>query len=385
MKGKSTIVFVNQSSGYLMIDIIAAFRDSYNHRVLISGTLVERNHKLDNDVKWENIIPYDRRSTVKRLYTWIIGFLRVLWLVKTRYREAHLFLVSNPPLTAFIPLLCKNSFDLLVYDVYPDALTEFGVFKQNSWIVKVWKKVNFKVYQKAEGVFTISKSMKERLLTYSGNKPVQVVPVWADGDFLKPLAKAENSFLHGQNIGDKFIVMYSGNLGRTHDAEILVELARRMQNYPKIFFLIIGGGDKEELIINRIKEYQLSNCRWLPWQPIEELPKTLSAADIGVVSLGKKASALSIPSKTFSLLAMAKPLLCIADPKSELAALVKKNDVGESFSLAQVNEMVHFILKLACNPDELERLSENALRTSHKFKPENAKMFVRGLSRKRSE
>ena len=125
-----------------MIDIIGTFRDLYDQRVLISGILVERNHRLDSDVKWERIIPYDRRSTVKRLYTWTIGFLRILWLIKTRYSGAHLFLVSNPPFTMFLPLLCKNPFSLLVYDVYPDALTEFEVFKQNSGIVKAWQNTN---------------------------------------------------------------------------------------------------------------------------------------------------------------------------------------------------------------------------------------------------
>ena len=61
--------------------------------------------------------------------------MKILFLIKFKYPKAHLFLVSNPPFTAWIPLFCKNSYDILIYDVYPDALVEFGYFKQNSWII----------------------------------------------------------------------------------------------------------------------------------------------------------------------------------------------------------------------------------------------------------
>ena len=81
IKPKKQIVFVNQSAGYLMIDIIDTFKDSYEERILMTGFLNPRNKTLDATVKVEKLIPYDRSSTIKRIFTWVWAFLKILFLV----------------------------------------------------------------------------------------------------------------------------------------------------------------------------------------------------------------------------------------------------------------------------------------------------------------
>ncbi|HEY5590932.1 MAG TPA: hypothetical protein VIK55_07920 [Paludibacter sp.] len=117
---KKPIVFVNQSSGYLMIDIIHAVGKNYSESVLIAGTIHPRNNPLGDGVTVEKIVPINRKSTIKRSISWSLGFLKALYLVKTKYKNAHLFLTTNPPFAPLIPLFCSNSYTLLVYDVYPD-------------------------------------------------------------------------------------------------------------------------------------------------------------------------------------------------------------------------------------------------------------------------
>jgi len=375
---KKPIVFVNQSSGYLMIDIIHAVGKHYTKSVLIAGTINPRNNPLGDGVTVEKMVPINRKSTLKRLISWSLGFLKALYLVKTKYRNAHLFLTTNPPFAPLIPLFCNNSYTLLVYDVYPDVLTEFKLLGKGSFIVKLWQKANRKVYAKADQLFTISEGMKRCMEHYSGENPVQVVPVWTDNQFLKPVVKAQNPFVISQGLQDKFIVLYSGNLGYTHELDVILEIAAQMKR-PDLFFLIIGDGEKKSLLQQKISEDGLTNCRILPWQPVEMLPYSLASADLGIVSLGKGASLLSVPSKTFNLLSVGAPLLCIASDESELSGLVHQHKIGKCFTPDQVQEMIAYIENLADNREYHQTLSGNALKTSEQYGPENAERFAEEL------
>lgn len=376
MYKKKQIVFVNQSAGYLMIDIIDAFKDEYEERILLTGFLNPRNKILDATVKVEKLIPYDRSSTFKRMFTWVGAFLKILFLIKFKYPKAHLFLVSNPPLTAWVPLFCKNSYDILIYDVYPDALVEFGYFKQDSWIIKKWENINRRMYAKARKISTITSGMKERIAKYVNKNKVNVVPIWTDNSFLKPIPKSENVFLKTHQIEDKFIVMYSGNMGKAHPVEIIIELALQFQNNTEIFFLLIGGGDRYKEMEVLIAKKNLQNIKILPWQDTKTLPFTLSGADLALVTVGNEASDLSIPSKTYNLMSVGTPILCVAPQNSALARLVENEKMGEIFQNSDLQNIVDFIQKSKINFEFLNYYKSNALKASLNYTPYNATKFI---------
>ena len=376
MNKKTQIVFVNQSSGYLMIDIIGAFKDEYDERILMTGFLNPRNKTLDATVKVEKLISYDRSSTIKRIFTWVWAFLKILFLIKFKYPKAHLFLVSNPPFTAWIPLFCKNSYDILIYDIYPDALVEFGYFKKDSWIIRKWEKINREVYTKARKISTITNGMQERIAKYVNKDEINVVPIWTDNSFLKPIPKSDNVFLKKHQIEDKFIVMYSGNMGKSHPVEVLIELAIQFQNKTEVFFLLIGGGDKYREMEALIAKNKLQNIKILPWQDTKTLPFTLSGADLALVTVGNEASDLSIPSKTYNLMSVGTPILCIAPQNSALARLVENEKIGEVFQNSDLQSIVDFIQKSMINFEFLNYYKRNALKASLNYTPCNTTKFI---------
>ena len=360
-----------------MIDIIHAFEKDYEESILMTGFLNPRNRNLNPNVKVENLAKYDRSTSLKRILTWSLAFIKALYLIKFKYPKADLFLVSNPPMATLVPLFCKNPFSVLIYDIYPDALLEFKIFKSDSSIIKSWKKANVKVYSRANRVFTLTEGMKNKLSSYVSRDKIEVVPIWTDNDFLKPIKKTDNKFLKEQNLEDKFIVLYSGNLGKSHPIEVLVEIAKELKEHKNLFFLIIGGGDKFELIKHKINEYNLDTIRLLEWQPTELLPYTLSAADLAVVSLGVEATDLSIPSKTYNLMSVGVPILCIANKDAALAQLIKQHENGETFSSIQREEIKNYILKCQSDEKYLQNRKENSLKASTFYTPENAKLFVK--------
>lgn len=373
---KEPILFINQSSGYLMIDIIEAFQDIAEQRALAAGLVNPRNKPLGDDVKLEPIITYDRSSTFRRIATWLIGFLQIAWLVLTRYRKAHLFIVSNPPLAPLLPLFCKNSFSLLIYDVYPDTLEEYKILSSNSPFIRLWKRWNKRIYPKAKHIFTLNEGMKSLLSQYVSKDRIEVIPVWTDNSFLRPIPKELNAFRKEQGLEDYFLVAYSGNLGKSHELSVLVDLAEKLQK-DNVFVLIIGGGDQYKSLNAKIEASELSNIRLLPWQPTEKLPQTLSAADLGVVSLGREASSLSMPSKTFNLLSVGCPILAISEPSAELSKLVDTYNLGRHFNAGQRDQMIDFVRLLVQNKELYNELCQNALNASFDFGPDNAKRFVK--------
>jgi glycosyltransferase involved in cell wall biosynthesis len=237
------IVIINQDSGYLIIDIANALSDKGCEVSLITGRLVVRNRVLSKVVNQKKIIRYNRNTKFLRIATWIIGFLQIIFLVITKFRRDYLVIVSNPPLNSFLPLICRNRFSMIVFDIYPDALIEVGISSAKSLGINSWRKINQKLYPRADNIFTLTEGMAARLSLYAREQSVKVIPVWTDNEFIKPLPKWLNPFVKEYSLLNKFVVLYSGNLGMTHNIEIIPKLASLVDN-PDVLFLIIGDGDK---------------------------------------------------------------------------------------------------------------------------------------------
>lgn len=369
------IAILNQDSGYLMIDLANAFHEAGYQVTLVAGRVVVRDKPLNQNVKWIKIIQYNRTSTLKRIWTWLIGSIHLLCLCIFKLRNHKLLIVSNPPFAPLLPLFIRQKFELLIYDIYPDALFEMGIFSKASFIVKLWQHANTKVFRKAERIFTISDGMKRVMCNYTNENKIQVIPVWTDNTFLKPIPKAKNPFIEDHSLQHKFIVLYSGNLGKSHDVEVIPELAKRTTD-ADILFVIIGEGDKKKLIQSKIAEYKLQNILMLPYQPAASLPFSLASADIAIVTLGKDASKLSVPSKTYNLMSVGAIILAIASHDSEIANLIEQHKFGKSFQSHQLSEILQFIDQVKNDTDLNARLKSNSLKASSLFGAENVNRFI---------
>jgi glycosyltransferase involved in cell wall biosynthesis len=368
-------VFINQDSGYLMIDIVNAYAEAGHQCVLMTGRLVVRNREVNSSVKVERIKWYNRSTNLTRLWSWIIGSLQILLKIVFKYRKWDLFIVSNPPTAVLLPLLLKNPFSLLIFDIYPDVLSELGYFKPGSLVIRLWKKFNERVYRKATRLFTITEGMGEVLRQYAGNNPVNIIHLWTDNSFLKPLKPVDNHFITRHMLQDKFVVLYSGNIGLASEVDILIDVASKVTS-TNIFFLIIGEGAKKESMAKKVRELDLSNVKMLPFQPAAELPYSFSSAQLAVVALGRGETKLAVPSKLYNYLSVGAPLLCISSPGSEVHRLVENYHCGKNFDPDDLQGIMGFIIYLAENPDVHNRLKENSLIASRDFSGSNVRKFL---------
>ncbi len=375
---KDKIVFINQSTGYLMIDIVNAFASQCKETALIAGSIKENERSLNPSTKVDKIVEYNRTSIFKRLLTWVWGTIQIYFKLLFKYRGWYVVYVTNPPLSYLLSLCLKNPFSVIVYDIYPDALTNIGI-KKTNFLYRKWIKWNNKLFDKADKIFTLSDGMKKQLSSYTDNNKIESIPNWSASTKLHPINKEENIFIKIHNLTDKFIVLYSGNIGITHNVEYIIEVAKKLKNDNDIQFLIIGEGGKKKILENNVTKYGLNNCRFLTWQSVEMMPYSLASADIAVITLNDDTASLSVPSKTYNLLAVGAPLLCIAPKTSELNNLVSEYNNGRCFDKEAIKEMTEYILEVNNNPTLKKGLSNNSLKASKQFTYKNAEQYVQKL------
>ena len=381
---KRNIIFVNQTTGYLTLDIVNSFAKSgqFEHTELFAGEINIRPTLPAPNVKVVKTIRYNKKGGISRIATWSLAFFHLLFYVWLKPNNYELFLISNPPFNVFIPLLSRKKFSLLIYDIYPDTLVSQRIAGSNSMFVKWWKKINVKVFANADYIFTISEDMKNEVSAYVEKEKIRVIYNWGHNEHMKPVAKKENIFLKTYNLQDKFVILYSGNIGKTHDVDKLVDVAIKVKQDKRFMFVLIGEGGKKELIKERIKDEQLDNFLLLPFQPLEVLPYSMGAADVCVVTTDLKQSTLSIPSKTYSFLSVGAAFMCITDKESELARMVENEHIGKCFSADETDKMVGFLQSLSDDEEMLNRMKLKARKLSFNYTPENAELYLKAYLEK---
>lgn len=377
MAKNKTVVILDQASGYLQIDMLDALSTKYDKCAIIAGTIVERETKLSEKYKWHKITKYNKSTAFKRIYTWLAATIQMFFIVLWKYRNARIIAITNPPSAPLVPYLLRANYDILVYDLYPDALVNFNYITKDGWANKVFTHFTKKMFKKANTLYTLTPELAKETSKYAEGKEIKIVPIWTNNEFFPQIDRNENLIFKKLGIAkDTFVICYSGNLGKTHPIEKLVDLAHAFKNEPNFYFLVIGGGHKYELIHKLIEEQKLTNIQLLPWQPIELLPHNMQVGNLNVVTLDEGAADLSIPSKTFNLLSVGKPILAICSKRSALANLLERSNCGRAFEANEVNEIKSFIYQLQNEPETYKSYSENAKKASNNFTKENAMQFL---------
>ena len=381
MPGKKYIYIVNVTR-QLSIDMINYLHAKGDEVHLITGVIEVNYAALHPGVKVTYLIRYNSTSSFKRLFTWVLFTVSSFFHVLFSSRKKELILITSPPFIVFIGWFFNKirgqKYHLIIWDLYPDALINFNMLKEESLIIRWWKKLNRKCFDRAENIFTLGIHLSDAIGKYTGKKPV-IVQNWVNADFIKPLPRPDNPFIAKHGLGDKLVVMYSGNLGITHDIESIVSTAELLKNEPAIQFVIIGEGAKRSRITQMVAEKKLNNVLLLPYQEKEVLPYSLTAADIGFVTLGEGAESVSVPSKTYYTFAAGSAVIALASARSELALLIEKYKCGKIFGDQNCRKIADYIIYLSSHTSELNKLKENSRKAAYDFTPENAGLYYQAI------
>lgn len=272
-------------------------------------------------------------------------------------------------------ILLPHRFSMLIWDVYPDAFKITGM-KETHLLYRVWKRLNKISFRKAYKLFTISEKMADLLESYINKEKIIIQPIWSIFQENNKVNKEENPFVKKYDLQDKFVVQYSGNIGLTHNVETLIDVAVLMEDNQDFVFQIIGRGPRKAYLEKMVKERNLSNCVFLPFQTDEMFHFSLSAADVGVVVLDDTTSKGSVPSKSYNLMSYGIPSLYIASDDSQLKLYAKKYGHAACFSKNELNRIVPFLNELKNNSERYNKMSRNAEIAAEDFRRDNADRFV---------
>lgn len=381
MSAPRKIVLTNQSAGYLFVDVANAFAARYDEVVLLAGEVLPMHVPLDPRVKVRRISRYNRSSTLRRMFSWVAGTLDIWRLLVFSYRGYDLLLSSNPPVAStLIPLFTRRRTRLLIYDIYPDGLVAGSFVQHKNLLYRAWAALNRRAYRRVEHIYTLTPGMATALEAYAAPEKISVVPVWSGFSHEAiDIPREQNLFLKQHQLADKFIVMYSGNLGKEYALETLVELAERFRNEEGVCFIIMGRGWKKDQLASLIREKELQNCLLLPYQVADLFLHSLAAFNVGVVSLSTAVSTVAIPSKTYNLLAAHRPVCCIGNEQSNLAAFLHEQGIGRAIAPGKLDEMEAFIRKLWTDKEYYNSCCRRAAEVAGRYTRERALEIVDGF------
>lgn len=281
-------------------------------------------------------------------------------------RGERVIVVTNPPLMPFlVAAACKLKRAeclLLVHDVYPEVLVAAGMSRPGSLLTRLVSWVNRLLYHNVRRTIVLGRDMQALVATKisrHGDPPV-IIPNFADSIAVSPQPRDQNALLAELGLEDKFVLQYSGNMGRTHGLEDLLACARELQADERFVFLFIGSGARKYLLEEAINTEGLANIRLLRRRPLNELEGALNACDVGVISLLPGMSGVSVPSRMYNILAAGKPILAVTDAVSELAQVVREEQVGWVVEPGRPDLLAAAVREAAADAQLLKDMSQRA-------------------------
>lgn len=307
-------------------------------------------------------------SLFKRLqYNLAFSLKAWLFLLRRLNRYEAVVITTDPPLLipilSFIPRFRSTKLILICYDIYPQILEKLNLVSSKSWVYKLWIRLNNRVYRRADKIISLGRDMSKVILDQTGSAEtakIEVIHNWSDKQKVYPIRRSENQFLQEPVYRNKKVLLYSGTMGTTHDIESILEASTKLHHEEELLFLFVGGGAKSSLVKDHIESTGATNVIWLPFQSLEKRREILSAAAVSFVSLDPAFTGLSVPSKTYSLLAAGIPVFCMMDHHSEIAATILEYECGVVWNHKDSRPMAELLSEFVRDEEKLQIMSKNA-------------------------
>jgi colanic acid biosynthesis glycosyl transferase WcaI len=241
-------------------------------------------------------------------------------------------MVMSPPLPLGVSGWLASSlrgrpFVFNIQDVFPDVAVELGAITDRRVIAAASWLERF-LYRRSDAVTVLSDELRDNVAGKLGSRRperVHVIPNFVDTDRVRPRDR-HTSYRDEFDLGDRLVVMYAGNVGMSQSLDLVVDAARRFRDRDDVVFVINGGGSALDDVVASARG--LDNLRFVEMQPRERLAEVLASADVHVVPLRRGLARSSVPSKLYSILAAARPVVASVDPDTEVSRTIERAGAG---------------------------------------------------------
>lgn len=302
----------------------------------------------------------------KRTFLRLIGFLYwhfISFFIGLTIKNLDIILSPSPPLTigCINHWLGKVKGCKVVYNVqeiYPDILG-----KKGSLAHKVLSRIEYNVYNRSDAVTTIDKVFYDTIVDrFEDKSKLHIIPNFVDTVLYNPSVKKDllDSKMFPQS--NKIKMLYAGNIGLAQSWEPFIALAKKTKDLDVEYF-VIGEGNKKNYIKKQKVAHGLENIHILPYQPRQIMPSILAYSDIQFIFMSPEMDMQGFPSKVYTIMACAKPLLVCSRTNTPIVNFLKEKNcakiVTENDFEKKVDEMVNWLQTVT--KDELKRMGNNGM------------------------
>jgi colanic acid biosynthesis glycosyl transferase WcaI len=335
-----------------------------------------RNHAIEpgwggrlwrtEKTEWGSIIrvhPFPGKSK-SNLLRRALGFIAFSYAVGIRSVHADGLpfkvdgvLAMSPPLTLgltgwFTKIIRRAPLVFNIQDVFPDAAIQTGAIS-NKKIIAAAKWLERMSYQRSDAVVLLSQDLRANIANKIDKKfhqRLHVIPNFVDTHAIIPQDRM-TAYRSELGIGDQLVVMYAGNVGFSQSLNLVVDAAAK---FPDIAFVINGDGAARKKLEQDCA--RLTNVYFGDYQPIERLSEVLATGDIHVVPLRAGLASVSVPSKSYSILAAGRPMLAAIDPGTEIPNMLRQSGAGVAVEPDNSTAFIEALSQLVSRREQLHEM-----------------------------
>ena len=299
------------------------------------GSVWEREERqMDGKLRIHRFHLYgEGKNPMLRALRYFLGeFILLHYCMWKKYDVA--FVDSTPPIQGLkMPLikwLKRKPTIYNVQDIFPDSLVGTGLTHEGSLIWKIGRIVEKITYRYADKIIVISEDFKKNIMAKGvPEDKIVVIYNWVDQNKVVDVPREENKLFDAYGLErSKFYITYNGNIGLTQNMDMLLDVAKELQEeYEDIHFVLVGNGAYLDEVRCKVAEQQLDNVHLLPFQPYEDISHVFSLGDASLVISKPGVGANSVPSKTWSIMSASRPVLANFD-ENELKTIIENNHCG---------------------------------------------------------
>lgn len=247
-------------------------------------------------------------------------------------------------------------------DLFPEVAMALGVRGMAGFFGRWLRRLRNRSLQRAVMNVVLGERMRARAQGEGVSRErIVVIPNWADAETIQPVSAEKNPLCAQWGLEGRFVVGYSGNLGRAHEIDTLLGALERLKDEAGMAFVLIGGGAQFQKLQAEVAARGISNVSFQDYQPRERLSYSLSVSDVHLVMLRPQLEGLIVPSKLYGIAAAARPTIFIGDEEGEIARVLRNAGAGVTVRPGDAEGLVSAIQRLRRMP-ELRRAMGNAAR-----------------------
>ncbi|NRD76950.1 glycosyltransferase family 4 protein [Bacillus sp. BRMEA1] len=274
-------------------------------------------------------------SRIKNILAYFLGAMIATFKVG---EMDYVYSISQPPILGGLIGVwgkwMKNAkYIYNIQDFNPEQTMAVG-YSKSTLILKSMLWFDKFSCKRSDKVIVVGRDMVETLENrFKGKKVPKNIFInnWIDEKEIYPLQLDEEkvfAFKKKYGLENKFIIMYSGNLGLYYDLENLMKVIKKFKDRDDVAFAFVGEGSIRNQLVLYKDNHNLKNVIFIPYQDKAELIYSLNAGDVHWCINAKGIKGVSVPSKLYGIMAAGKPVLGMLEEGSEARLIIEGTNCG---------------------------------------------------------